>query len=837
MALFQNIVVDGRAQAMVFFDVSGSTITNVFKGKHVIYAMASSMFVELKSYNVSGFKVVFYGSPNGSMTDGYIIDYSTYMTASPVEMFVEEAIAHATRYNLTCPHYAINGLLQEYKKSKLIMDWMNPKDDVRRMVFFVGDGELFDGESNKTTVKNAFKRSLDTFMSTFPHHHFVILTVDVSTTHSVGAETVIVGSDMYNACGNTKRITRFKTVTPLLPEGDVLFENAAVPITHIKFGNEMFLRSREPEFYEWVKTRSPEEHSAIIRHLCAALADYIEKEGMNDMMMDCFINSYKRLLPSELAEILQMQTQRVMSGTAALASEFRKSLSEKFASADESLVKDAQIAMGALPSTLYMTTVDRSTIYIARKRNVCHPYTKYAKGAIQVNGNMHPVIPMNRKKDDMNDQCLRQFLRGTMSKYGYEPRDEKTKWAVLCEMICVIYTPGVTEDMKTLWRKIGETMLQKKVAGKDITELEYFRQGNTLSSSLKAGLNTVATMFGLTSDSAWSGICKQMGILHGDDILWMNQKCIEFKEWSKLPPIKIIELEEELEWRCPITFASTISGGWTYPEHTWRGVPCEARFVVSNEGVDGMTVNGQVKCLICRTPVPREGMTFRIKADVPEASAPEASVPETTVGLPTPPNESNRCRAIQMVGVPGSGKSYYVKQLMELHRRSDWNLHVISVDEECLLLKQSGVGSRDLIGMAIGNVTSRVGRIKTMPGNHLLVVDTCGDFKDGKVFGHTMEKIVRLECNTCEDWDAYFGGTLYEVLTRDVSFMNVRNTGFQKCMDIHKKKSNALWGGRYKLKPPYTSVESAREYLRPFHEKWKMSWGMSLDATLLSVLA
>lgn len=822
MALFQKIVADGRAQATVFFDVSGSTITNQFQGKHVIYAMASKMFEELKAYNVSGFKVVFFGSPNVNMKDGFVLDYSTYTTVSSVDIFVEEAVAHANRCNLTCPHYALDGVMEEYKKgSKLLVEWMNPKDDARRMVFIVGDGELFDGSSDKVVVKKQFERSFGEFLKMFPLHHFVILTVDVSVRQSSGAETVIVGSDMYNACGNTKRITRFKTVTTVAPEGDVLFENAAVPITHVKFGNEMFLRTREPEFYEWVRTRTPEEVGTIIRHLCSALADYVEKEGMNDTMMESFINSYKRLLSEEYAEILQMQTQRVMSGTAALASEFRKSLAEKFASADEAMVKNAQVAMGATPTTLYMTTLDNGTIYMARKRQVNRPFIKYANGGVDVNGKLYAVVPVSRTKSDMNDQCLRQYMRGIMNKYGYEPRDEKTKWAVLCEMLCVLYTPGMTEEFKTTWRKIGETMLQKKVAGKDTTEMEYFRQGNTLSANMKSGLNTVASMFGLTADTAWAGICKQMGVLVGDDLLWINQKCVDFKEWTKLPNVKLVEIEEELEWKCPVNFASTTGGGWTYPEHTWRGASCEARFVVSTEAVDGMTVDGEIKCLICRTKVPRAGMTYRVK----------------TEGLSVPVAD-NLCRAIQMVGVPGSGKSHYVKQMVDtLQAQGTWTPHVISVDNECIRLMTTGVSSRDAIGTAITNVTAEVGRIKTLPGKHLLLVDTCGDFKEPKVFGHAMDKIVRMECNKCEDWDAYFGGTLYEVITRDASFLNVRDTGFQKCLEIHKKKSNALWGGKYKLKPPYTSVDSAREYLRPFHDKWKTSWSAPVDSTLATVLA
>lgn len=813
MSLFQKIVVDGRGQALVFFDVSGSTITNTYRAKHVIYEMADQMFHEMRAYNISSFKTVFFGSQNPKMPEGYIFDYSTY-TISSVTAFVEEAVSYANRFNLTCPYYALDGVMSDYKKgTKLLVDWMNPKDDVHRMVFIIGDGELFDGNSDKSNVKRLFKRSFDEFMKMFPLHNFVILTVDVSTLQMGGAEAAIVGSDMYHACGNTKRISRFKTFTKAAPEGDVLFDNPTVPITHIKFGSDMFLRTREPEFYEWIKTRSPDEIGNIIRYLCAALADYIEKEGMNDMMMESFVNSYTRILPTEYADILQLQTQRVMSGTAALASEFRKTLAEKFASADEALVKDAQKAMGATGHS--MTTLENGIIYMVKKRDVTHPFARYAKGAAMIGEKVIPVVPVSRVKNDMNDQCLRQYLRGIMNKYGYEPRDEKTKWAVLCEMLCVIYTPSVTEELKTTWRLIGETMLQKKVAGKDITEMDYFRDGNTLSANLKSGLHTVAMMFGISGDAAWSGICKQMGILHGNTIMWMNQKCIDFTEWSRLKNVSVVKVEEELEWKCPVTFASTTEGGWTFPEHTWRGVACEARFVVSTEAVDGMNVNGEVKCLICRTKVAREAMTFRKKT--------ERAVEEHTL-----------CRAIQMVGVPGSGKSFGVKTILAAIS-SPWIPHVISVDDECIRLMRAGVSSRDVIRTAISNITSEVGRICKMPGKHLLIVDTCGDFKEEKIFGHAVDKILRVECNRCEDWDTYFGGSLFEVLTRDTSFLNVKDTGFQKCMEIHKKKSNALWGGKYKLKPPYTSVDSAVEYLRPFHEKWKTSWGKMDD--FMSVLA
>ena len=74
MSLFQKIVVDGRGQALVFFDVSGSTITNTYRAKHVIYEMADQMFHEMRAYNISSFKTVFFGSQNPKMPEGYIFD-------------------------------------------------------------------------------------------------------------------------------------------------------------------------------------------------------------------------------------------------------------------------------------------------------------------------------------------------------------------------------------------------------------------------------------------------------------------------------------------------------------------------------------------------------------------------------------------------------------------------------------------------------------------------------------------------------------------------------------------------------------------------------------------
>ena len=122
-------------------------------------------------------------------------------------------------------------------------------------------------------------------------------------------------------------------------------------------------------------------------------------------------------------------------------------------------------------------------------------------------------------------------------------------------------------------------------------------------------------------------------------------------------------------------------------------------------------------------------------------------------------------------------------------------------------------------------------RIISLPGKNIILVDTCGDVKDSNVFGYPMP-IHRLECNVFPNLcpDDYVGGTLYEVLTREGSFLSPKLTGFQKCMEIHRKKCSSL-GYKYGLKPPYTTIESACEYLRPYHERY-MSYLRSNDASV-----
>ena len=836
--MFTSIASVGKQFATIFCDVSGSVIANKFEPSDVLKMMTTKLFDQLKLDGVKVFKVVWYGSPNSKslLTSGFIIDYSTYLTTSP-ESFEETARKYAHCNNLTCPHFALDGFIQSYLSEdkasvKPLHTWMNPTAaDATRSVYFVCDGELYDGTVDKSKVSALFSDSMTKFMNTFPHHRFTILAVDISS-RSSSAENV-VGCDIYRAITDTKRINLFRVFTPTIPDGINMFENRHVPITHISFGNEMFLRSDEPMFYEHVRSLIPTIHDDsivdVVRKVSQSLADYIDKEGMPTTSATQTIYVYSNLFKlfepnedcmttmNEVVESFKIQVEKNLSGNAVLATEFRKTLAQKFENAEAELKKDARAAFGSTGSGLGSSFLWENHIYLVPMRSVIHTCEGYNKSGFKDSkGTVAPIMPLLTTPNDNSKQCIRQFSRYAMEKYGVERRNEQSKFALLLEMLCVVRSV-VPENVSAWWRQWGRIMLEKKLAGKDITEIEYFRSGNILN---VRDLDLAATkVFGrsINPTALWYGICKEIGKFDGDDILCANQMFKNTddleRELQALPKISVVYLEDELDYTCPI-IQDSITTGFIFPDHSWRNITCSPKIVISEEGLNGMTSpTGKVKCLYCRSDIDRSAMTSVTRRDVENY-------------FPVKEVVKSEFKMIQMAGVPGSGKSYsrrhIVQELNKLH--PDWKVHVLSVDDVCMeLIRSYTATTKNVFKLAAENLNLKVGSILKESGTNIILVDTCGDF-NGDLFGHKVKfPTTRFESNMFPNvsWDAYTGGTLYEILSRTTTndFLNPIESGVQVCISVHKKKMNTLYPNKYKLNPP-NKLSDALEYLKPYHDNY-----------------
>jgi hypothetical protein len=830
-------IASGKQFATILCDVSGSVIANKFKNVDVLKMMITKLFDQLKQDNVKVFKVVWYGSPNpkSPLVDGFIIDYSTYLTASH-ESFEEMARKYAHCNNLTCPHYALDGFIKAYidedkTSTKPLHTWMNPSaTDATRSVYFVCDGELYDGTPDKNRVSKLFSDSMSKFMNTFPHHRFTILAVDVST--SASSENV-VGCDIYKAISNTKRINLFRVFTPSNSDGLNMFENRYVPITHVSFGNEMFLRTDEPMFYEHLRSTIPTIHDDsivdLVRKASMSLADYIDKEVMAThsigQIIHVYSNLFKLFVPNEecimtkeeLVDSFKIQVEKNLAGDAVLATEFRKTLTEKFQNAEEELKKDARASFGSTGKEMGTSFLLDNKLYIVPMRSVTHKCSDYNKsGFCDRNGTIKPIMPVLATPNDTAKQCIRQFSRYAMETYGVERRNEQSKFALLLEMLCVVRS-DVPDNLKTWWRQWGHIMLEKKLSGKDITEIEHFRAGNVLN---VRDVDLAATkVFGraMNATALWYGICKEIGIHDGDDILCANQMFKNIDELEKhlttLPKISVVYLEDELDYTCPI-IQDSITSGFVFPDHSWRNIVCSPKIVISTEGLNGMTTpSGHVKCLYCRSDILRTDMTAVTKRDTPDC-------------FPVKHVVSSEFKLIQMVGVPGSGKSHSRRLMMsELNKlHPDWKIHVLSVDDECVsLIRSHNATSRNVFKMAAEALNVKLGTILKESGVNVIIVDTCGDFK-GDLFGHKLKyPTTRFESNMFSNvsWDAYAGGTLYEILSRKdtADFLNPIDTGPEMCISVHKKKMNTLYPNKYKLNVPAT-LSAALDYLKPYHDNY-----------------
>ena len=842
----------GKIKIVILFDVSGSVTGNKKDGKLVIEIMTITLFNRLKEMGITFFKCIFFGSkhPN-KMKDGYIIDEGIF-TVDNESGFLETAKSHTDPYNLTCPHFAIDNIPRHWLTTTKLNETIE--------VMYVGDGELFDGTQIKTAVLSHFSSSITKFLDTNPLIRFSIHTVDVVHNVNAGTEN-IAGMDVYDALRSanlTSRISNFTLYTSLTNKIE-LFSNKIVPTGYIGYNKEMFLASRESEFFGFLMNEIERCHNFkiydIVRYASASVASIIKCNGYSPIIANNMIYSYSNLFKNyvnngdddiiceDLTTMFTRSVSNTLKNQADLSTSFYADRKKFFEEANALMAINVKDAIGTisekgisfpLNNMLYKVSMTEVTSALNEKM----PYCCYKDS----NGTTTPIIPMERRKGKMTNQCMRQAIRQYVSKlYGYPIQSEQAKFVPLVTMI-MVYFSDVTTETKSVYIDMGICMLEKTLTGINITEIEHLRKGNT--HSVKSWINDLSdvirtvTKTSVHSLAVWYVMCKIIDERLGDDILSRNQYTHVSKEVVDPGNWRIIcnsfpKLQEQeiacsyYEFICPITHEDTSAGGYYVAPHPWNnrsdGRMCQVNTVIDKDPdiMSAFVVNDCFSCTVCRARLNRSYLHYIEKTH------------ESSVTLPIPTKDI--CAVIVIKGPIGSGKTTLTKRLTR--RLSEYGeVYSANTDRHCARLVKGGANPKNVIRDAIQIVSTELSAFISKAGTKFIIMDTCGErHKDGVIFSvnvptelwkyYTFYANINPTGLSTENFNNYFAWCMLHVLDRNKDgmgndyWLNPESAGVDVCAKVMSDKSNALFPGKYKL-PKFSTIVQAHELLKEMSDKY-----------------
>lgn len=843
---------NGKTKYLVLFDVSGSVIHNKKDNVYVIEIMTYTLFNRFRELGITFFKCIFFGSKNPKMPDGYIIDEGIF-TVDNDDGFIDTAKSHADRYNLTCPHFAINNIPN---------NWLTTKSNENCEVMYVGDGELFDGTSSKINVLTEFSNSITKFLDLNPLIRLSIHAVDVIHQLNTNSEN-IAGMDVYDSLRNSRltgRISNFTLYTSTTQK-DELFSNKIVPSGYIGYKNQMFISSRENEFFGFIMNEIEQCHNSkiydIVRHSSSSVSSIIKTNGFSLKISENLINSYSKLfncyvndgsddiICEDLSQMFIRSVHNNLKNQAELSTSFSVDRKKFFEEANAIMANNVKEAIGSISEKGITFPLLDNKIYIVHmcdvtsKLNEKMPYCCYT----DKNGTSTPIIPIERRKGKMTNQCMRQTIRNYVSKlYGFPVQSEQAKFVPLVCMV-MVYFSDIPENIKKTYIDVSLCMLEKTLTGVNITELEHLRKGNT--HSIKSWINDLqqvicnVTKTNIASLSVWYVICKILDETLGDDILSRNQYIHVYKlvvdpsHWrsicSSFPKLQMEEIKSSFyEYICPITHNDTSLGGYYVTPHPWNnkvdGRICNANTVIDKDPtlMSSFIVNDMFSCTICRARLNRSYLNYTEK-------------PISTSTLPVPPKDI--CAVIVLKGPIGSGKTTLTKILIE--RLSKYgSVYSANTDRHCARLVKLGANPKSVTRDAINIVSAELNKFIINIGNKFIIMDTCGEkHKDGILFSvniptdtwkyYTFYANINLTGITPTIFNNYFAWCMLHVLNRkkdgmgDDYWLNPESAGVDICTKVMFDKSNALFPGKYKL-PKFSTIEEANQLLGPMSNEYDM---------------
>lgn len=605
-----------------------------------------------------------------------------------------------------------------------------------------------------------------------------------------------------------------------------------------------------------LKSNSDEGFQMQVAQKLSATLEVLTRDRPQKVADD-IVKMFSRLFTIDNQQVEWIMTGGIASergGQAQVLAHYRSQLKDLFKQADGLIKQDVKRAVGLSDTAVSYLIGDRVLSCSGRLvdktlsiHGVNYPRAGYAAGVP-----VFPLLSSEGKLNDLQDQCLRQWTRAIYAAfYRVHPTSDEIIFLVLGTMMKVCNSTHVPDDVKNAYRQLAMCMLRKKRLNSVQTEFDRINSGEfPMPNSGKINdffdiMNAVAQKLEITATplKLWHSICKALS-----DVLAARQEQHCTAELAS--EIKFNEVQydavpdgQAYDYSCIVTLedVSVVGGYAIKPHHGIAGL-CAPVYLLSDAGKHTMLASNNCVCPVCYAPLSVDSFAavgpkiafdlpagydvFRSRFTEPQVGGYSSSGGQSGSGgrrgggrgsgsqsdqkssgvgsAPVPGGIRNANgkpgKLVIMKGVVGAGKSHtsaLIKQTVEARGG-------VCLVEGTDKYAKTGIPMASAVNM----VQNALKTIPTINNDDLVVViDTCGENSHARnmtAFNVDFTGWTRTDLFPNLDrgnFTGYFAWSLRNVLRRvqpgpnDSHWLNPVGASVQVCIDVHKKKAKALFGG------------------------------------------
>lgn len=820
-----------KRKFILLVDISGSVGTAFNRDVRVFDKMAQVA----GSLDLSEGWVVFWSSPsfnasrctNGTMALPFVVKGDALHTAF--------AMGASAIGGGTCPPIGFRAINPEWFKH-------NP------MVYLITDGQIgcseIPDERNKRELAEEI-RKLPTDLS--------IIAVEAVDRDFSRVENVnsAAGGDIYKIIQDNRLTSKVSKFTSVCRNGTfVQIDRVKAPAGHAPYGSQYFNVLRVREFMQHVaaelKSNSDDVFQMTVAQKLSATLEVLTRDRPQKVADD-IVKSFSRLFSIDNQQVEWIMTGGIASergGQAPVLAHYRSQLKDLFKQADGLIKSDVKRAIGLDDKAVSYLIDDRVLTCSGRlidKTLTIHG-VPYPRAGIAASVPVFPMMSNETKLNDLQDQCLRQWTRAIYAAfYRVHPTADEVIYLVLGTMMKVCNSSRVSDAVKTAYRQLAMCMLRKKRLNSMQTEYDRIYAGEfPMPNSGKIDeffgfMTAVAQKLNITASpmKLWHAICSALNPILAAR---QEQHCtaelgseIKFDEVSH----DVVPDSQAYDYNCIVTLEDvSLVGGYAINPHVGIAGNCAPVYLLSEEGKRTMLASNTCVCPICYEPLTAGSFTAvgpKIAFDLPASYTKYASRFSEAQAAGSFPAQSGGGRGrrgqqeqkssglvsstgpirnangkagklVIMKGVVGAGKSH-ASALIKAAVEARGGVCIVEGTDK---YAKTGTPMSDAVRM----VNEALNRIPTINNDDLVVViDTCGEStqpRQMKVFNVDFNGWTRTDVFpnlNRGNFTGYFAWSLRNVLRRvqpghaDSHWLNPVGASTQVCIDVHKKKSKALFGG------------------------------------------